>query len=234
LTFGIKGITALIIPVAAIAPVLLIAMNRHHQSEKIAKTISSPQQKTGGMDRWGAFSLLCSLVFVRSIIFYGLNTFLPLYWLHVFKQSTTVASAALSSMLVVGVVSSLISGRMADSFGFHKLIRGGFLFLLPLLGIFALSTHVAAATLLLIPIGFALYAPLFPMIVMGQKFLPNHIGLSSGVTLGLSVSVGGIAAPLLGRVADLYGLLPVMYILAALAVLPAFLAFALPKPHDAV
>jgi FSR family fosmidomycin resistance protein-like MFS transporter len=85
---------------------------------------------------------------------------------------------------------------------------------------------------LLILIGFALYAPLSPMTVMGQKFLPNHIGLSAGVTIGLSVSIGGIAAPLLGRVADLYGLSPVMHILAALSALPALLAWALPKPDD--
>ena len=233
LTFGLKGLTALFIPVAVIAPVLLIAMNRYYQSEKGTRPVSSPRQKTGGMNRWGAFSLLCALVFSRSIIFYGLNTFLPLYWIHEFKQSATVASAALSSMLVVGVMSSLISGRMADRFGFHKLIRGGFLFLLPLLGIFIFTTHATAAMLLLIPIGFTLYAPLVPMIVMGQQLLPNHIGLSSGVTLGLSVSIGGIAAPLLGKVADIYGLPSVMYILAAVAVLPAFLAFALPKSHEA-
>ena len=52
------------------------------------------------------------------------------------------------------------------------------------------------------------------------------------MTIGLSITIGGIAAPLLGRVADLYGLSPVMYILAAAAVLPVLLAFALPKLHD--
>jgi FSR family fosmidomycin resistance protein-like MFS transporter len=121
---------------------------------------------------------------------------------------------------------------MADRFGFHKLIRGGFFFLLPLLGIFAFTTDVTVATLLLVPIGCVLYAPLSPMIVMGQKFLPNHVGLSSGVTLGLSISIGGMAAPFLGRIADLHGLLPVMHILAAVAVLPACLAFALPRTYD--
>jgi len=104
--------------------------------------------------------------------------------------------------------------------------------LLPLLVLFVFTTNAAMATLLLIPIGFALYAPLSPMIVMGHKLLPNHIGLSSGVTIGLAVTIGGIAAPLLGRVADLHGLLPVMYILAVAAVLPVLLAFALPKLHD--
>ena len=232
MTFGIKGLTALFIPAVLIAPVLLIAMNRHCRSEEVARATGALPQETPGTDRWGAFSLLCALVFSRAFIFFGFNTFLPLYWIHVFKQSETKASTALSILLAVGAVSTLISGRMADRFGFRKLIRGGFLLLLPLLGIFVFTSNVAAATLLLFPIGVALYAPLAPMVVVGHKFLPNHIGLSSGVTIGLSITIGGIAAPLLGKVADAHGLLPVMYILAAAAVLPALLAFALPKLHD--
>jgi FSR family fosmidomycin resistance protein-like MFS transporter len=231
-TFGIKGLTALFIPAAIFAPVLLAAMNRHRRGEEAARAAGALPRETPGQDRWGAFLLLCALIFSRSAIFFGLNTFLPLYWIHVFKQSATAASAALTLLLAVGAVSTLTGGWVADRFGFHKLIRGGFFFLLPLMGIFTVTTNVTAATLLLILIGFALYAPLSPMTVMGQKFLPNHIGLSAGVTIGLSVSIGGIAAPLLGRVADLYGLSPVMYILAALTVLPALLALALPKPYD--
>jgi FSR family fosmidomycin resistance protein-like MFS transporter len=234
LTFGLKGVTALFIPSAIIAPVLLIAMNRYLRSEELARSDGFQQREAPGTDRWGAFSLLCALVFSRSVIFYGLNTFLPLYWIYVFKQTEATAGAALSILLTVGAVTTLISGRLADRFGFHKLIRGGFFFLLPLLGIFAFTTNVAVATLLLVLIGLALYAPFSPMIVMGQKYLPNHLGLSSGVTIGLSVSIGGIAAPLLGKVADLYGLPPVMYILAACAVLPAVLVFFLPKPHNEV
>ena len=233
LTFGLKGVAALFIPVALIAPVLLVAMNRYRRGEEMARAATGSQpRETPRTDRWGAFSVLCALVFSRAIIFYGLNTFLPLYWIHVFKQSETAASTALSIMLAIGALSTLIGGWMADRFGFRCVIRGGFFCLLPLLGIFAFTSNVAAATLLLIPIGFALYAPMSPMIVMGQKFLPNHIGLSSGVTIGLAVSVGGIAAPLLGRIADLHGLLPVVYILAAVAVLPALFALALPKLHD--
>ena len=46
------------------------------------------------------------------------------------------------------------------------------------------------------------------MVVLGQKYLARNVGLASGVTLGLALSVGGIATPLLGYVADNYGGLP--------------------------
>jgi FSR family fosmidomycin resistance protein-like MFS transporter len=231
LSFGLKGISALFLPAVIMAFTLYVVMNRRRQCEASAsavrKTQSAIREKK---DHWKAFALLCVLVFSRSFIFYGLITFLPLYWIHVFKQSEPVAGMALSLLLAAGAVSTLIGGRMADRFGFHKVIRCGFFFLLPLLCLFIFADNVTYATLLLIPIGVALYVQFSPMVVMGQKYLPNRIGLASGVTLGLAISVGGIAAPVLGKVADMHGLHPVMCIVAAVALLPAILSFALPEP----
>ena len=44
------------------------------------------------------------------------------------------------------------------------------------------------------------------MIVLGQEYLPNRLGIASGVTLGLAVSIGGMFAPVLGAIGDRYGL----------------------------
>jgi FSR family fosmidomycin resistance protein-like MFS transporter len=230
LSFGFKGISALFLPAAIMAFALYVVMNRYQRDEATASASRNTQGNTHEKkDHWKAFALLCVLVFGRSFIFYGINTFLPLYWIHVFKQPESVAGTALSLLLAAGAISTLVGGRMADRFGFHKVVRGGFFFLLPLLCLFIFADNVMWATLLLIPIGVALYVPFSPMVVMGQKYLPNRIGMASGVTLGLAVSVGGIAAPVLGKVADAHGLHQVMYTVAAVALLPAILSFALPK-----
>jgi FSR family fosmidomycin resistance protein-like MFS transporter len=68
------------------------------------------------------------------------------------------------------------------------------------------------------------------MVVLGQKYLPNRIGLASGVTLGLAVSVGGITTPVLGWFADNYGLQSAMNLIAYVPVLAAIMAFTLPTP----
>ena len=47
-------------------------------------------------DDWRHFAILACVLFGRSIIFYGLNTFLALYWMHILKQSNTSGSLALS------------------------------------------------------------------------------------------------------------------------------------------
>jgi FSR family fosmidomycin resistance protein-like MFS transporter len=69
-----------------------------------------------------------------------------------------------------------------------------------------------------------------PSVVLGQKYLPNHIGFASGVTLGIAVAAGGIAAPFLGRAADVYGLVTVFSGLACLPVVNILIAYFLPEP----
>ena len=64
---------------------------------------------------------------------------------------------------------------------------------------------------------------------LGQKYLPNRVGFSSGVTLGVAVAIGGGAAPIIGKIGDLYG---IWYSLASIAFLPVFfsaIVLSLPK-----
>jgi FSR family fosmidomycin resistance protein-like MFS transporter len=80
-------------------------------------------------------------------------------------------------------------------------------------------------------IGLALSTTYSPLVILGQAYLPNHIGLSAGVTLGIAVSIGGVATPLLGRVADLYGLWATLAVLGFVPLLSAALALTLPHPQ---
>ncbi|HMF36136.1 MAG TPA: hypothetical protein VKF17_05830, partial [Isosphaeraceae bacterium] len=66
-------------------------------------------------------------------------------------------------------------------------------------------------------------------VVLGQEYLPSRVGMASGVTLGLAVSVGGMAAPLLGRLADWQGLGVVFLALLVVVLLAMILSFALPS-----
>jgi FSR family fosmidomycin resistance protein-like MFS transporter len=75
-----------------------------------------------------------------------------------------------------------------------------------LLPLFVSTSSVSAATLLLVVIGLMNYITYSPIVVMGQRYLPNHVGLASGVTFGLAVTIGGVTAPLLGLIADHHGI----------------------------
>jgi FSR family fosmidomycin resistance protein-like MFS transporter len=68
---------------------------------------------------------------------------------------------------------------------------------------------------------------------MGQEYLPSRLGIASGVTLGFAIGVGGVAAALLGALADHSGLATVMWVIALLPVAGLALALTLPlTPHE--
>src|SRR5205823_11713151 len=82
---------------------------------------------------------------------------------------------------------------------------GSMLSLPPLIGAF-LFAGPAAGVALVVVAGAATIATFAVTIVMGQEFLPGRLGVSSGVTIGLSIGLGGVGAPLLGLLADSQGL----------------------------
>jgi FSR family fosmidomycin resistance protein-like MFS transporter len=63
---------------------------------------------------------------------------------------------------------------------------------------------------------------------MGQEFLPGRLGVSAGVTIGLSIGLGGAGAPLLGLLADAHGLRATFELIAVLPVLALVLTLLLP------
>jgi MFS transporter, FSR family, fosmidomycin resistance protein len=183
-------------------------------------------------DEWGPFFRLSAVVFCRSIIFYGLNTFIPLYWINVLHQSKAAGGTALTILFTAGVVGTIIGGRLADRFGHRSVIWSGLAGLMVLLPLFVSTSNIYAATLLLVVIGLMNYITYSPIVVMGQKYLPNHVGLASGVTFGLAVTIGGVTAPLLGLIADHHGIRTAFWAIACLPVVAIGFALTLTHPKD--
>ncbi len=70
-------------------------------------------------------------------------------------------------------------------------------------------------------------------ITLGQDYLPRRIGTASGVTLGLTVSFGGLASPLIGALADATSLQTAFTPLIALPALGRLLLRSLSEPKAA-
>jgi FSR family fosmidomycin resistance protein-like MFS transporter len=83
-------------------------------------------------------------------------------------------------------------------------------------------------------IGFVTVMSFSVSVVMGQEYLPSRLGIASGVTLGFAIGVGGVAAALLGALADHAGLATVMWTVALLPFAGLALALTLPlTPQEA-
>jgi FSR family fosmidomycin resistance protein-like MFS transporter len=184
---------------------------------------------TDAVDRWRPFARLTGAVICRAIIFYGLNTFIPLYWIGVFARSKSAGAAALTLMLGSGVAGTLLGGSLADRFGRRVVVLASMIAMFPLLAAFVSTSNPTVALALLVPLGLALYAPFSVMTVLGQEYLPGHVGTASGVTIGLAVTLGGAAAPILGRIADLHGIHSALTTLIWVPLAGAFFAWWLPQ-----
>jgi FSR family fosmidomycin resistance protein-like MFS transporter len=88
--------------------------------------------------------------------------------------------------------------------------------------------NIYAVMALLVAIGLTFYLPFSAMVVRGQQYLPNRVGFSSGITLGLSVSIGGACTPLLGRLADTHGIPATLTLVALLPILALLVVSTLP------
>ncbi|EJE99932.1 hypothetical protein [Liquorilactobacillus mali] len=123
---------------------------------------------------------------------------------------------------------------MADRLGFINVLRLSFTILPVILLLFPLIKNPILALLFLIPLGLIVFMPYSSMVLLGQAYLPQNMGLASGVTLGLAVSVGGIASPILGSLADTYGLSMVLYTLPIIALVPLIVSYLLKKQHRSI
>ena len=74
--------------------------------------------------------------------------------------------------------------------------------------------------------------PYSPVVVLGQKYLGKNAGFASGVTLGLTTTIGGVFAPVVGWAADRWGLAAALQILWIVGALGAAASFTLKEPKE--
>ena len=226
--FGVRGAIVLTVPVLIMSLILLRQMpqlTRARQPRGPAKHVT-----VEGREQWGAFICLAIVVMIRSVVFFGLNTFIPLYWFIVLHTSKARGGYALSILLSAAAIGTLVGGRMADWYGRKIVVICSVCGLMIFLFAFTNSSTVTMATVLLIPLGFALAASSSVLVVMGQEYLPNRVGLAAGVTFGLSMTVGGIFAPVFGTIADHHGLHAALRLLCLVPMLGLAFSLMLREP----
>lgn len=217
--FGLPGTAAFAVIALCTASVLYWNISRWKLTSAASRTVARAENLR---NNWPAFGILSGTIIARSILFLSFNTYLPLYWKSVFHQSAQIGNAMLAFFCIFGVISNLLGGMAADRWGFSRTIRCSGFFTLPFITLFPFVQNPWLAALLLIPIAVGLYAPFSSMVVLGQRYLAKNIGFASGITLGVAMSIGGMATPVLGWVADNYGGLPAaMKILAVVTLLGA-------------
>jgi FSR family fosmidomycin resistance protein-like MFS transporter len=182
----------------------------------------------GEPEHWWPFARMVGVVTVRSFVYFGLVTFVSSYYIQVLGSSTLLANSALSVMLFAGGVGTLVGGPLADRVGRRTVLAGSMILLSPLIYAFTLSGPLPGMILLAF-IGAVTIGTFGVTVVMGQEYLPGRIGVAAGVTMGLSIGLGGIGAPFFGVLADSRGLPVTMLAICALPLIGLLLALSLPR-----
>lgn len=176
---------------------------RHSQKENVSMKM---EEKELPPNDWPSFYKLFAITSARSIIFAVLNTFIPIYWIYYLHQDIVAGNFALTLFSIASVIMTLIGGILSDRIGNIQVIRYSYIAMVPLLLLFTMSQSYWLSLLLVMPVSFALGAQYGPIVVLGQTYLCRSIGFASGITLGLGITLGGVIAPLIGKLGDMYGL----------------------------
>ncbi len=179
---------------------------------------------------WRLLGILISVVALRSWASTALVTFLPTL-ATVRGAPPNEAAQVLTVFLISGAIGGFAGGAAADRLGRDRVVIGSLLLSVPfsvtlaLLGTFGPAFWVAAALS-----GFFLNGSWISLTVRGQESVPGSIAMMSGLMLGLSIGLGGLAVTPIGVVAEAYGLGPTIAVVACLPLLGAALMTLVPSP----
>jgi FSR family fosmidomycin resistance protein-like MFS transporter len=129
------------------------------------------------------------------------------------------------------VIGTLGGGWLADHWQRVGVLRLGYGLSAVAAALLAAAPNMTVLFAAAFGLGIVLFAPFAVQVTLGQDFLPNRIGVASGVTLGLAVSAGGLAAPLFGLLADTYGLPTALGTVAAFPFLACAFSFLIRDPR---
>jgi FSR family fosmidomycin resistance protein-like MFS transporter len=222
--FGLAGGLLLAIPCLAIAAALVASTA---YLRKFVPAVDVRRAAGAGQDDYRALGLLLGVIAFRSLAWFGLIAFVPL-WEVSLGHSKAHGNHLLSLMLLVGGLGTIVAGPAADRFGRRPVLLVSTAATGPLILVFV-TVGGAVGALALAGVGICVIGTFGVTMVMSQEYLPRHIGMASGLSIGLSIGIGGIAAVGLGAIADAIDLRSALYVCAAAPVAGLALAAMLPS-----
>lgn len=173
-------------------------------TDVVGESKSSAKSTNTGANDWVSFGKLFFVIASRSILFSVLSIFIPILYITVINGEASASSLALTMYFAMGAVLTYMGGALSDKLGFLKTVRLGNLIFLPSVLVFIFVPNIWGFFGAMIPMAFGVFSQYGPITVLGQKYLAKNAGFASGITLGLGITLGGLVAPYVGHLADIY------------------------------
>ena len=224
---GLGGGLLAMAPVAAVAAALLWFVPRLGELRPAPRAGAD----AGGEDDRRAMAMLGTVIALRSVAWFTLLAFVPL-WVESLGHSKAYGNRLLFLMLLAGALGTLALGPVADRVGLRRTLVVTQALIPPLMLTFVYVGGVAGV-LALMAVGMCVVGTFGVTMVLSQLYLPRHIGMASGLSVGLAMGIGGVAAVVLGAVADAVDLRLALTISALPPLLGVVASLRLPRPAGA-
>jgi FSR family fosmidomycin resistance protein-like MFS transporter len=172
-------------------------------------------------DAWRPIALIWLVMVLRAVVGQSFMTFMPV--LFVQEGFSLVSAGTLFSLFTVaGTVSGLAAGAISDRIGFkpvfyltHGLMTPVLLLFLQLSGawVYAGAALAGGIVLATLPLG----------VVMAQALAPRGRSMVGSLMMGFAFGLGGLVAPLVGKLADAYSVRTVLTWISFIPIITLFL-----------
>jgi MFS transporter, FSR family, fosmidomycin resistance protein len=206
---------------ALVGMAILAAVGRWHEAHRRAAAARHVPLRTGTRLSRNqlimSLSVLMLLVVSKNAYTAALGSYYIFFLLDRFEVTTQGAQILLFLYLGASAVGVIVGGYLGDRFGTLSVIWFSILGCLPLT---LLLPHVGltATAVLAMAIGFVMASAFPAIVVYAQELVPGRVGMIAGLFFGLAFGIGGVAAALLGLLADARG---IHFVFVLTAFLPA-------------
>jgi FSR family fosmidomycin resistance protein-like MFS transporter len=219
---GMRGCFLFIIPDLIVAILILTQLKRFAEFRTLeASRVREVAAKTGVVlkDDWPEFWKVTVVNILRSIFNRCCVVFIPLYWVAIFMATASQGAFMETLFTLASAVASYFGGRIADRVGFKNNIVAAGALMTASIAAFVFVNNAVVAGILIVLVPLFMNSASSPIVALSQNLLPNHIGTASGISLGLVISAGTIAAPFLGMAGDKWNLHVVFGIITGISAL---------------
>ncbi|MBW8910123.1 MAG: MFS transporter [Mesorhizobium sp.] len=152
-----------------------------------------------------ALAVLTLLVLTKNAYIASLSSYYTFYSIHKFGVSVQTSQVMLFLFLGASALGILLGGPFGDRYGQKAMIWFSIVGVLP----FTLALPYANfewTMVLTVLIGLILSSAFSNIVVFAQELVPGRVGTIAGIFFGFAFGMGGIAAAVLGVVADMKGI----------------------------
>ena len=179
-----------------------------------------------------AIGVLAVLSMTKAFYMASLTSYYTFFLIEKFSMSAQGAQVMLFLLLFGSAAGVMLGGIAGDRVGARRVIWFSILGVLPF-SLLLPHAGLAVTAVLTVLVGAIMASAAPAIVVFAQELVPGRTGLIAGLFFGFAFGMGGIAAAVLGAVADARGIGFVFNLCSVLPVLGLLTAF-LPRERELV